>query len=103
MAGIVGYGAFIPRNRVTTEEIARQWGKDPKTGNTYWNVRNSWGEYWGEMGYFRLKAGENQIALEGNCAWATPGTWTEHNRACFEDGSNCLKNGTYVDPGHQYL
>ena len=31
MAGIVGYGAFIPRHRVTTEEIARQWGKDPKT------------------------------------------------------------------------
>lgn len=30
MAGIVGYGAFIPRNRITAEEIATQWGKDPK-------------------------------------------------------------------------
>ncbi len=29
MAGIVGYGAFIPRNRIRSEEIARQWGKDP--------------------------------------------------------------------------
>lgn len=29
MAGIVGYGAYIPRNRITSEEIARQWGKDP--------------------------------------------------------------------------
>ena len=29
MAGIVGYGAFIPRNRIKSEEIARQWGKDP--------------------------------------------------------------------------
>ena len=29
MAGIVGYGAYIPRNRIRTEEIARQWGKDP--------------------------------------------------------------------------
>lgn len=29
MTGIVGYGAFIPRNRITAEEIARQWGKDP--------------------------------------------------------------------------
>ena len=30
MAGIVGYGAFIPRKRIKTEEIARQWGKDPQ-------------------------------------------------------------------------
>ncbi len=28
MAGIVGYGAFIPRHRIRSEEIARQWGKD---------------------------------------------------------------------------
>ena len=26
--GIVGYGAFIPRLRITVEEIARTWKKD---------------------------------------------------------------------------
>ena len=31
MAGIVGYGAYIPRNRIRADEIARQWGKDPDT------------------------------------------------------------------------
>ncbi len=31
MAGIVGYGAYIPRKRITAQEIARQWGKDPAT------------------------------------------------------------------------
>jgi len=31
MAGIVSYGAFVPRKRIKSEEIARQWGKDPET------------------------------------------------------------------------
>ncbi|MFO7895274.1 MAG: hydroxymethylglutaryl-CoA synthase [Longimicrobiales bacterium] len=31
MAGIVGYGAYIPRNRIRTDEIAHQWGKDPES------------------------------------------------------------------------
>lgn len=30
MAGIVGYGAYVPRKRITSDEIARQWGKDPE-------------------------------------------------------------------------
>jgi hypothetical protein len=45
---------------------------------------------WGEMGYMRIQAGKNLLGIEGEVAWATPGTFTVHNFPCSEDGSNCL-------------
>ncbi len=65
------------------------WGYDKNTDKQYWNIRNSWGEYWGEMGYVRVVLGENQLGTESNCAWALPKTWTELNVPCDENGENC--------------
>ena len=64
------------------------WGFSKKSNKQYWIVRNSWGEYWGELGYIRVTV--NQLGLEDDCAWAVPDTWTEINKPCYEDGSNCL-------------
>jgi cathepsin X len=66
-------------------------------------VRNSWGSHFGESGFVRVVRGINNIAIETDCAWATPlDTWTAgvtHKTTDAEknDPRNKADNGPYPE------
>lgn len=51
------------------------WGETPH-GLKYWVIRNSWGTYWAEGGWFKLRRGTNELLSESSCEWAVP-TWDD--------------------------
>ena len=60
------------------------WGYDESRDEQHWIIRNSWGVYWGEMGFFRIELGRNLLGVEENFAWATPGIWTTFGDDCHD-------------------
>lgn len=62
----------------TTEDVAIDhqvtvvgWGMNTADGE-FWIVRNSWGTYWGEYGYFRIQMHKNNLNIEQDCNWVVP-------------------------------
>ena len=41
-------------------------------GNKYWLAANSWGESWGEKGFFRIRRGVNECGIESSAVTGLP-------------------------------
>jgi cathepsin X len=97
IVSIIGWGVMTENE----EENNNGNNINASVPTKYWIVRNSWGQYWGEMGFFRIEMGKNVLGIESKIIWATPGSFSETNFPCVEDGKNCGVQGrTYEDPSH---
>jgi len=69
-------GIIMQTSPANINHIISIVGYGTQAGVDYWIGRNSWGQYWGEGGWFRIVRNRNALGIEDMVSWATPKlTW----------------------------
>jgi cathepsin X len=66
------YEEFVLFPSINHEISVVGWGHDEASGLDYWIGRNSWGTYWGEHGFFRMRMDKNNLAINTDCTAGIP-------------------------------
>jgi len=93
-------GVFVTDTKYNDSQVdhvvsVTGWGETPG-GIKYWIIRNSWGTYWGEHGWFKVRRGVNQNLIEAQCDWAVP-TFKGLKTVIEGDVLGNYANGLYFD------
>lgn len=76
-AFVSNYEGGIYSEKIDNPELNHEisvvgYGVDAESGEEYWVGRNSWGTYWGEMGFFRMKMYRDNLGIETDCTAGIP-------------------------------
>ena len=65
------YSEVLPSIEINHEISVIGYGITEQ-GEEYWIGRNSWGTYWGEYGFFRMKMYTDNLGIENDCTAGIP-------------------------------